>query len=300
MIFGIYLKLCREKYNLTQEELVHKCYNYHEDFEGLDVGTLSRWERGITNPSVDKQIKLTKILRKYDNHIFPYINTYSRDEVEHELSVKSINSLIGNSKEHILKFPHSDLITQNLKITNVKETNNIETILKMPNDVLTTLLNNHYNLNIETLSSWVKHKNNLFLVSEYKDNFFGMIFVLRVKPTVFENLLSYKCDLASLSDSDFAQDSEIGCSFPVTFFAYNQTTAALLYLQYYANLIANQDYISDVGITPILDSSIKLAEKIGLVKYKTVKTDRGENSSYKASLEDVLLREDVFKMLFKK
>ena len=299
-MFGKYLKICRERYHLTQEELVSKCYSYDEDFNGLDIGTLSRWERGITSPSVDKQIKITKLLQYYENSIFPYLNTFDIHEIEEELCQVGVKNLIGNSKEHILNFPHSDIIAKNLKVSNIKEFTDKEAILKMPNDVLDSLTNNHYQLNIEMLKSWAQNKYNLFIVSEYDTHFFGMMFVVRLNPKAFEEVLSFKRELKTLKDEDFTKDGEVGCSFPVTFFAYNQTTAALLYQRYYANLIANQDYILEVGSTTVLESAVKLVEKINLKKYCTNTIHDQEHSSYKASLEDVLLREDVFKMIFRK
>ncbi len=300
MLFGKYLKLCREKYHLTQEELVHKCYNYNEDFHGLDVGTLSRWERGITNPSVDKQIKITKLLQGYEECIFPYFSTYDIYELEAELCSVGVQNLIGNSKEHILNFPHSNIIEENIKIINVEDSEDKDLLLKMPNNILSSLINNYYELDVDTLKRWASHKWNLFLVSEYENNFFGMMLVIRLKPDVFEEVLSFKRELKTLKDEDFCKGSEIGCSFPLTFFAYNQTIASLLYLRYYANLIANQEYILEVGSTPIIEGAIKLVEKINLKKYKSITTKKEKLTSYRANLEDVLLRDEVFKMIFKK
>lgn len=300
MLFGKYLKLCREKYNLTQEELVQECYSYSDDFNGLDIGTVSRWERSITNPSVDKQIKITKLLQRYEDVIFPYFSTYDIFALENELCKSGVKNLIGNSKEHILNFPHSNIIEENIKITNVQDAQDKDMILKMPNDIVASLIDNHYGLNIEILKEWASHKWNLFLVSEYENNFFGMMLVVRLKPDVFEDILSFKRELKTLKSEDFCQNEEIGCSFPVTFFAYNQTIASLLYLRYYANLIANQNLILEVGSTPIIDSAVKLVEKTNLKKYKTMTSDKGEITSYRAKLEDVLLTEEVFKMVFRK
>ena len=300
MLFGKYLKICRERYHLTQEELVYRCYSYDDDFQGLDVGTLSRWERGITNPSVDKQIKITKLLQRYENSVFPYLKTYEAREIETELCQVGVKNLIGNSKDHILNFPHSDIMAKNLKLSYIKEYTNKEAILKMPNDVLESLTNNHYELSIEILKSWAKHKHNLFTVSEYDGHFFGMMFVVRLKPNVFEDLLNFKRELKTLKDEDFMQDGEMACSFVITFFAYNHTTASLLFLRYYANLIASQDYLLEVGSITVLESAVKLVEKINLKKHCTDSDPSKNRSSYRATLDEILLREDVFKMLFRK
>jgi len=300
LLFGKYIKHCRDKYHLTQEELVNKCYNFDLEFIGLDIGTLSRWERGITSPNVDKQIKIVKLLQSYENCVFPYFNSYDISELEHEFSKTGVQNLIGNSKNHILNFPHSNIIEENIKIINVYDSQNAEALLKMPNDILFSLTNNHYQLNLDILREWATNKGNLFLVSQYENNFFGMLLVLRIKPEVFEEVLSFERELKTLKDEDFSKDSQVGCSLPIAFFAYNNTIASFLYLRYYANLIANQNYILEVGSTTVIDGTVKLVEKIHLKKYKSSSKKSEELTSYKANLEDVLLRDDVFKMIFKK
>lgn len=300
MLFGKYLKLCRDKYRLTQEDLVQQCYRYDDSFNGLDIGTISRWERGITNPSFEKQIKITKFFQRYENRVLPYFESFSTEDIEKKINKQSIINLIGNSKEHILKFPHSDVMAKNLKLSKIKEYENKEALLKMPNDVLQSLLNNYYELDVEILKAWSELNSNLFLVCEYEGHFFGLFFSLRLKPKVFEEIISFQRELKTLKEEDFSKEREIGCVFPISMFAYNKNTAMLLYTKCIANLISNQDYILEVGSIPVLKGGVKLAEKINLQQYLQISTEGCKKISYRASLEDILLREEVFKILFKK
>lgn len=300
MLFGKYLKICREHSHLTQEELVSKCYNYDKSFAGLDVGTLSRWERGVSKPSVDKQLKITKIFQSYSKTLLPYFDIYSFEDIQTQLSSINALNLIGNSKEHILNFPHSENLDKELKIININEAADKERLLKMPSDIFESLTNNYYEFSVDIFLSWAKNKNNLFVVSEYQGQFFGMLFAVSVKPEVFEDILLFKRDLKTLNEEDFTQGDEKGCSFPLTFFAYNQKSASLLYLHYYAYLITHQESILEVGMTVRLESVVKLVDKIELKKYHRDTTQERARTSYKSSLEDILLREDVFRMLFTK
>jgi len=300
LIFAKYLKVCRVDCCLTQEEFVNQCYAYDEVFQGLDVGTLSRWERGVNTPSVDKQIKITRIFQSYTKSVLPCFENYTKEEIEAQLSHNYVKNLIGNSKKHILNFPDSQTLGKEIQLLNIQEISDKQSILKMPSDILRGIAENYYGLTEELLLSWAEHKNNLFVVSEYRGQFFGMMFVLRLKPDVFDDILMFHRELKTLTQEDFAQDEELGCSFPVAFFAYNQRVASLLYLRFYADLIANQAYILEVGNTLILQSVAKLVEKINLKKYKVEKKSYKSRTSYRASLSDVLLSEDVFRMIFQK
>lgn len=62
-MFGEYLKKVRHSLNLTQKELAIKLNLADEEFESLDVVTLSRWERGKTKPPLVKCLRILRCLQ---------------------------------------------------------------------------------------------------------------------------------------------------------------------------------------------------------------------------------------------
>ncbi|ENM4033557.1 helix-turn-helix domain-containing protein [Vibrio cholerae] len=70
MDFGRYLKEIRLSKGLTQSELATHLSLSVQELKNLDVVTISRWERGVTKPSVFKSIK---VLRALTNDLTPYL-----------------------------------------------------------------------------------------------------------------------------------------------------------------------------------------------------------------------------------
>jgi transcriptional regulator with XRE-family HTH domain len=296
--FNKYLKTCRERYDLTQEQLVQELYNADDEFSGLNTGTLSRWERGSTRPSLSKQVSIIKLFQKHSTHFFPCF--YGQDNVEDELCRVSIKNLIGNSKEHILKFPTKVFTVDDIKISHIRSYQDIELMLKMPHSIMQGITSNYYQITMDHLESWALHPTSLFLIAECEGQFFGMLFALRLKPDVFNKIISFEMKSCNITENDFASFEEKACSLPIGFFAYNEKTASLLFLRYYAHLIANQDTITEVGATPILDGARKLVEAMHLKHLADLTVDSGTLSAYSAPLEDVLINQDVVKMIFQK
>ncbi len=300
MKFNEYLKSCRQKYNLTQEELVQELYNFDDIFEGLDIGTFSRWERGATKPNMDKHISIVKYFKKKSNHILSCFENTDRHNIEDELCKMGIKNLIGHSKEHILNFPTKSFKVDDISIKHLRSTDDIEAVLQMPYAVIENLTDNVYNLSFENIKDWALHPSNLFLLSEYKEEFAGILFTLRLKPDIFQKIIDFEMDLKDISLDDFASFTEMGCNLPMVFFAYNDKSSTLLILRYYAHLIANQDVIKSIGAVPLLDSAKKIVQKMNMKYYKEKDVAQGTLCSYYAPLSEVLINEAVLKMIFHK
>jgi len=138
----------------------------------------------------------------------------------------------------------------------------------------------------------------MFLVGECDDQFFGMFFALRLKPKIFQKLISFEMKIKDIVSEDFATFEEDGCNFPFSFFAYNEKIASLLYIRYYAHLISHQNDIQEIGAISILKGGEKLIEKIHLKHFKDDVVDDLTLKSYSATINDVLLNEDVLKVVF--
>ena len=61
-----------------------------------------------------------------------------------------------------------------------------------------------------------------------------------------------------ITADDFASSDEEGSSLMLSFFAMNDKTATLLFIRYYAHLIANQKTIDEIGGITIQDEAKKI------------------------------------------
>ncbi len=300
MKFNEYLKSCRQKYNLTQEELVQELYNFEVDFIGVDTRTLSRWEQSQTKPSVNRQITIVKYFQTKSDYIFPCFEDFERDEIEAQICEVGVENIIGKNKELVLNFPASYIIADDLKITHLRQLDTIDSTIKMAMRLDKEFTDSYSQLKDENFKQWAMHPSTLFLVCEIDDQFSGLLFTLRLKPEIFDKIINFEMEEKELNISHFASFDEDGCNYLLNFFAQSQKVASLLYLRYYAHLIANQNSILKVGALTMMSEGKKLIERIKLSHYKDTIIDEHSISSYEASLSDVLINEDVLKMIFHK
>ncbi|CAH1535674.1 Transcriptional regulator [Vibrio jasicida] len=90
-VFGSYLKSIRTALGLTQEQASIRLNLLGGDLANIDCVTFSRWERGITQPSLSRRVR---VLRAFENNLLPYLCSLGLDlslkeDVEQfELSLK--------------------------------------------------------------------------------------------------------------------------------------------------------------------------------------------------------------------
>ena len=300
MKFNLYLRSCRQKYKLTQEELVQDLYNFDESFIGVDTRTVARWEAAQTQPSIERQITIIKLFSTLSGHILSCFHEKCREDIENEICKVGVRNLIGTSKEHILSFPSQSFKLEFSSIRQVKSFDDVSKAMELPYSTVMNLTNNIYDLSVEEMISWSRHPSNLFLISEYHQQYSGMLFSLRLKPYIFNKIINFEMKINEITNDDFASFEEMGSHLPITFFAYNDKNATLLSLRFYAHLIAYQDIIKDVGATPILESAKKIVLKMNMKAHKEKRVAQGTLTSYTAPLSDILINPSVMKMLFQK
>jgi len=304
MQFNEYLKTCRTKNTLTQEELVQALYIFDtEHFSGLDTTTLSKWERAVTQPKLLKQVSIIKYFQKMTKMALPCFDEHSEEEIEESLcKVGMTNILTGSkSKELILDFPSAMMSLDDLKIYQLKDFNLIDKVIKI-NTYLDKDFNNDYTqLTDDTFKTWALMPGNFFIVCEFGEEIVGLLFTLKLKPSSFEKIINGNIMEKELTREDFALPNEEGCNYIISFFSLNKKAASLLFVRYYAHLISHQTTISEVGIATFMDDGQKLIESLNLPYYTScVVQDKMELQFYRASLSSFLATPSVVKMILTK
>jgi transcriptional regulator with XRE-family HTH domain len=294
MHFGTYLKICRQNINLTQEELATKLYIFDDTFAGVDTNTISRWERNVISPTYTKQIQIIKFFQQYSKHILPCMHQIK--DINSLLCKSGVKYLLGKSQEHIQKMPQDVFRLEDIQINHIRSSQDISKILKMPHYIFHNLTNNYFDISIQQFENWAIHPANLFLVATIYDNFYGAFFILKLKDDIYDKIMTFDMNPKDIQDSDFADYNQSGSHLLLSFYAYNQSVAQMLFMRYYAHLILNQDYISEIGTTPLLQGAIKLIEKMHIKPL----SHHDKLRAYSSPLQDILLNEDTLKMIFPK
>ena len=302
MHFNEYLKLCRESNALTQEQLVHDLYSYDiESFEGLDTNTLSKWERSVTNPKVSKQVSIIKYFQEQSGMALPCWDSYSIEEAEHFICKAGMQNLIGKGKQLILNFPSEMMCVDDMKIYPIRNFEGTDALIQIYIDQHKAVNHQYTQISIEQVKEWSLHPNNLFLACQYKDWFLGLFFSIRLKQEVFDRLLNFEMKKSDITIDDFASFDEMGCNYMLSFYAINQKVAMMLFIRYYAHLIANQKSISEIGVVTALDEVKKVVSNMNLeCRSSKITDDNVEIQAYRQTLPNVIASENVVKMILSK
>jgi len=297
--FNEYLKSCREHNNLTQEQLVHDLYSFNiENFEGLDTSTLSKWERSITRPKISKQISIIKYFQERTGIVLPCWDKYSSEEAAALICKTGMHNLIGNSKKHIYTFPSEKMSADDMHVYPLRTFSRMDALIDMHMPLHQNINHPSLQLSKEQFREWALDPNSLFLACEYKDTFIGLSFTTKVKPEIFDKILNFEMRRNEITTDDFAAHDEVGCNLMLGFFAFNEKAATLLFIRYYAHLIANQKYIAEIGAVSNSDEAIKLISNMNLEYYGHHMTEDHVNiKAYRQTLSNTLASKYVVKML---
>ena len=300
--FDHYLKQCRKSSKLTQEQLVHQLYNHNTDFFGsLDNSMLSKWERGVIEPKISKQVSIVKYFQKRTGRALPCFDDYTIDKAEALLCEAGMQNLLGKSKKLVLDFPTSIIGVDDLIVYHARNSENFDKYIAINVDLDKDFNHDLSQLDFERFKAWASNPVNSFYICEYKEQFFGLLFALRVKPEVFEKLMKFELDEKELSNNDFAQFNEKGSNYILSFFAMNETAATLLFIRFYAHLIANQSSIEEVGVASMMKDAQKLIGNMNLEHCRSKKlSEKLTIESYRATLSSFLAHRTVLKMLLSK
>ena len=223
------------------------------------------------------------------------------EQTERIICETGMYNLLGKSKRLVLNFPSAMIESDDLKVYQLRNTESIEKIIAINLDLDRDFNQGYTRLDEEHFMSWALHPSNTFYVCEYQDQFFGLLFTLRLKPEVFRQVIHFEKSEDELTADDFASFDEPGSNYMVSFFAMNDKAAAILFIRYYAHLIANQDVIESVGVGTMMEDAKKLIGNMNLQPVATEQLDDGrELQMYSESLSDFIASEKVLKMIFAK
>ena len=302
MYFSDYLRSCREENQLTQEQLVHDLYSYDtKSFVGLDTTTLSKWERGITKPRLAKQVSILKYFQQRSGTALPCLERYSQEEAEEMICEAGMHNLLGKSKELILNFPSKMIGADDLAVLQLRNSEMIDRIIDITIDLDKGFNHKFSQLLPRHFKEWALHPSNAFFVCEYQEQFFGLLFTLRLKPEAFEKIMNHEIREKDLTLEDLASFNEAGSHYVISFFAMNDKAANMLFIRFFAHLIAHQRAIEEVGLATMMEDARKLIKNMNLNHYADLEIGNGLIlQTYRETLQNFLACEPVVKMILSK
>ena len=231
----------------------------------------------------------------------PCWDNYTVKETEEMICKVGMKNLLGNSKELVLNFPSSTIGEDDLNVYQLRNSFTIDEVIDINMGLDKDFNHDTTQLRSEQFKEWALYPSSLFYACEYKRQFFGLLFTLQLKPEVFEKIMDLEIDEKDLTVDDLAAPEEIGCNHMISFFAMNEKAAAMLFVRYYAHLIANQKVIKEIGVATMMEDAKKLIGNMNLHHHGSKGVGKGlELQTYRETLPNFLASEKVVKMLLSK
>jgi hypothetical protein len=212
---------------------------------------------------------------------------------------RGIKSLLGKSRRLVLNFPEASLPLDEVTVHQLRNATEMERFIEVAQGLDRDFTQEYSGLSGEHYRRWALHPGSAFYVAEYKGQFLGLLFALRVRSGVFDALMRFEKEERKLDESDLVVSEEPGCSYLLNFFALNGEIASLLFLRYYAHLVAHQNLIREVGVSVAMEDAYKLVREMRLEfccekRVSPTLTLR----SYRNSLKEFFASPKVLRLLF--
>lgn len=293
--FSDYLNICRKEQNITQSELVDYLIEHNDCFESLDTTTLSRWERGISKPSIAKQTEIIIYFSKVFNRVFPFINDADTVDIENSFCSLGFSKLVGKHNL-VLNFPTHQMDKAEFSVSLLAESSSQEDAVNRNILMFKELYNKEIDFDKHMAMSLKPA--NYFSVCTYGGDYYGHLCFIKVKTAIYRKLMRFEMVTEQLKPDDFASEDEQGHLLFYGFFGMSELVMSMLWVHFYSTLIKYQDNVISNGAIIATDGGKKIALGLGLELQSSAPVGDKVFSSYDALTSVMLLNERIVKMLF--
>jgi len=175
-----------------------------------------------------------------------------------------------------------------------------EGLLQLSLGMLQSVKREYDTFSLEDFRAWMEAPGSRFVVLSQGEHFLGILYVLRLKPEVFEELMAFKRNEATLGVGDFALPGEPASLFIPVFYTLNARIGARIFADFYAYLAGEQSTIRELGFLAQREVGQRIGERMELTAF--AREPRGEEScvAYRGDLFRLFSGEAVIRSLFGK
>ena len=300
MQYKEYLRGCRERFGMTQEELVTELYLFDsQKFGGLDITTLSKWERGRSQPPPARISDILRYFQKRSGEKLPCWGEEEPYSIDSLLCREAMRSLIGKTRILYNHLPVDTLPKEHLTLIPLRQFERREQLLEVHQLLYDDIYDGFASVELERFKEWSLDPRHFFQVLLYKETFLGLLFALRLKETAFDELLDFRRGRASIAFDDIADFDEEGSLFILSSYAFHPKVLSILFMKLTAHLITHQESYHRLGLTTGLPEVERMVERIDMRHRNAFHGDVGEEiHSYSISLEELFRNEEILRTLF--
>lgn len=287
----------RKRQNLTQQGLVDELVRYSDDFKALNTVTLSRWETGVTTPSLKKKKLLlsfiTAIRYLEDDTCYDIVKERyeNLDEPLSGIFTRNYQYLIGNLPEQkIEEYTIHSLNNYAYAHEYLEHIIDIETASQAEG---------YYTVTPEVLEEWCSHPASFSIICERKRQHLGHFIMFKLKNSVARDIAHNRRNKHSLTKDDFCDVHENGTYQVHAMYGRSPKIAAVLNVKAYLHLFEYMERVDNVMIFSTRKDGVLLTKDYGIEMVAKGKDEQyGFNwHGMLSPVEDILFSDTVLKLI---
>ncbi|MGY0218739.1 helix-turn-helix domain-containing protein [Endozoicomonadaceae bacterium StTr2] len=261
--FAKYLKQERKGRKLTQDLLAQHLSAHSRVLSGIDAVTISRWERSMTEPTLERQRHVISFFGGNPDHYLPFRESRRRSGprsdclsyiVRHFMSSPRIGAKVGS-------FP--ELRSANYTIEplpgHAEEESFLHLILEYQQSI-------HYcassSMSLEQLKGLLAAHRGFSVVCTRYHHYVGHAVGFSVKPEVFDDLIHARMKESELEPRHLARHGEPFCFYLYSTYGGTKLAAANLLLKLVRNLPRSGDNLKMIGGTSLTSDGARLMKAV--------------------------------------
>jgi len=298
-IIGELLISYRKLHAITQQSLAEALSHHSNHFKALNSVTLSRWETGVTTPSLAKKKGILGFLSS--SGCFRDETCHGKIRKRYETLSEPLSSLFGKRYQYLIgNFPDFDL-SEDFSIHPLNIRDRMDEYIDHLIDIETiTNAPGYYAVPHETMKTWCSYPSSLAIVCERKQQYLGHFVMFKIRNSTAEAIAYNRRSEFSISQRDLCPPDDTGSYYIHALYGRSPRIAALLNVQAYLYLLDNLDTIDKILIFSTRKDGVKLTRDYGI---RTVAQGKDGHYGFEwhgmlSPVEDILFSHTVLRHAF--
>lgn len=229
--FGSYLKRRRRDNGLTQDRLALALSCHSTTLGGIDSVTISRWERGTTEPTLERQRHVIHFFQDDADQVLPFRsarpNLLSPEQsvgylIRHYLNSPKLGSKVGT-------FPEKE--NRKYEVCHLSGSDVDDPFIELILDYDHSIFEAGLPVSHELLHGWIGHSNVLSVVSTKFSHYFGHLIALPLAEDIYWRLIHGEMEEAEIRNSDIVPPEEPHGLYIYSLYGASKIAAALLLIE---------------------------------------------------------------------
>lgn len=295
MRLGTYLQDIRSANGFSQTKFVEALSGVDDRLLKLDVNTLSRYERGASNPTLARKQIIMSAMQKLFSTPLPASNE-GRTMLVAACFKSKKRPPIDMQSGLVFDVPSYFYETTEIETRSMnKEEHHLSKMLQAMHQSHSGC---SYILDSDALLELTKHPRNALLISTTASQMLGAMLSLTIKPDCFEQIKRGEKEIGDLGPDAFPSENEKGVFLCFFFYSQNMEIAEQLQKYFASKIIINADSLTGIGVLTSNPAGDLASRTVGFTNKTENVYGNGKTNLWYADINDFFTLPSLISYIF--